>query len=310
LSTGLSLADGFTDPPTAVRGQELMAGHFDAGRTAPVEVYTPAESAGDVAAAIEDISGVDYQLNAQTSLDEDWVLRRVVLTDDPVGPRAEATVERIRTALAEVEPDVLVGGNTATTVDVNAAMDRDLRVLLPLILAVVFVVLIGLLRALVAPLILLASVVLSYAAAVGAAGLVLDAAGYSTIDGNFVLYGFLFLVALGVDYTIFLMSRAREETAINGHADGIRRALTLTGGVITSAGIVLAATFAVLTVLPLVFMVQIGVVVAIGVLLDTMVVRSILVPALTLDLGRRTWWPGRLARPMSRPEPDRDLVSV
>ncbi|ADD41212.1 MMPL family transporter [Stackebrandtia nassauensis] len=309
LSSGLTLADSFTDTPGAVRGQKLMAEHYDAGRTAPVEIYTPTASATEVAATLADVPGVKNPLDERESTNGDWTLQRVVLTDDPVGPRAEATIDRIRAALTDVEPRALVGGNTATTVDVNAAMDRDLRVLIPLILAVVLIVLIVLLRALVAPLLLLASVVLSFAAAVGAAGLVLDALGYTKTDGTFVLYGFLFLVALGIDYTIFLMNRAREETALHGHAEGIRRSLTLTGGVITSAGIVLAATFAVLTVLPLVFMVQIGVLVAIGVLLDTVVVRSLLVPTLALDLGRHTWWPGRLARKPSA-SPAREEVPV
>lgn len=311
LSSGLTLADSFTDTPGAVRGQQLMAEHYDAGRTAPVEIYAPADTATELTATVTDVAGIDTFLDERTSVDGDWVMQRFVLADDPIGPEAEATIDRIRAELSDVEPEALVAGNTATTVDVNAAMDRDLRVLLPLILAVVFIVLILLLRSLVAPLLLLASVVLSFAAAVGASGLLLDALGYTKTDGTFILYGFLFLVALGIDYTIFLMSRAREEAASHGHAAGVRRALTLTGGVITSAGIVLAATFAVLTVLPLVFMVQIGVLVAVGVVLDTVVVRSLLVPTLALDLGRWTWWPGRLsAKPRPKPDPDRDLVGI
>ena len=169
---------------------------------------------------------------------------------------------------------------------------------MPLILAVVFAVLVLLLRALVAPLLLAASVVLSYAAALGAAGLVFRAIGHPAIDATLPLWGYLFLVTLGIDYTIFLMTRAREEVATRGSRDGVLAALTVTGGVITSAGVVLAATFATLAVLPIVNLLQTGVVVAIGVLLDTLVVRSLLVPALAVDIGPRVWWPGRPAGPV------------
>jgi RND superfamily putative drug exporter len=156
--------------------------------------------------------------------------------------------------------------------------------------------LLALLRALVAPLVLLASVVLTYAAALGAAGLVLQAIDHPRIYFGLPLSTFLFLVALGVDYTIFLMTRAREEAGTLGHRPGVLHALTVTGGVITSAGLVLAATFSALGVLPLVPTLQTAVVVAVGVLLDTLVVRSLLVPALAVDLGPRVWWPGRLVR--------------
>ena len=168
---------------------------------------------------------------------------------------------------------------------------------MPLILAVVFAVLVLLLRALVAPLLLAASVVLSYAAALGAAGLVFRAIGHPAIDPTLPLWGYLFLVTLGIDYTIFLMTRAREEAARHGHRAGILNALTVTGGVITSAGVVLAATFAALTVLPLVPSVQTAVIVVIGILIDTILVRTLLVPALSIDIGARVWWPGRLRTP-------------
>jgi RND superfamily putative drug exporter len=162
---------------------------------------------------------------------------------------------------------------------------------------VVFLVLALLLRAIVAPVLLVASVVLSFLTALGAGALLFGALGHSHVDQGFILLAFLFLVALGVDYTIFLMSRAREETVRVGHQQGILRALAVTGGVITSAGVVLAATFSVLAVLPLVTLLQMGLIVAVGVLLDTLVVRTLLVPALTLDAGRRIWWPSRLSRP-------------
>jgi RND superfamily putative drug exporter len=188
----------------------------------------------------------------------------------------------------------LVGGETAVQLDTERATDRDNWVVMPLILGVIFLILVALLRALVAPLLLVASVVLSYAAALGAAGLILTALGHPKLFSGVPLQTFLFLVALGVDYTIFLMTRAREEVGARGHAQGVLHALAVTGGVITSAG--LAATFAALGVLPLVPSVQIGVIVAVGVLLDTFLVRSLLVPALAVRVGPRLWWPGRPAR--------------
>jgi len=167
---------------------------------------------------------------------------------------------------------------------------------LPVILLVVLLVLVVLLRAVVAPVLLLLSVVLSFGAALGASNMIFHLIGFPQVDNSLLLNGFLFLVALGVDYTIFLMTRAREEVAKFGHEQGILRALTVTGGVITSAGVVLATTFAALCVLPLVPSVQTAVIVAVGVLLDTALVRSLLIPALSLHVGRRTWWPGRLGR--------------
>jgi putative drug exporter of the RND superfamily len=195
----------------------------------------------------------------------------------------------------------LVGGPTAIALDTKAAADRDNLVVVPLILAVVLAVLILLLRALVAPLLLVASVVLSYAATMGLTTLLFHAIGYPRVDNGLPLLAFLFLVALGVDYTIFLMTRAREETADRGTPAGILRALAVTGGVITSAGVVLAATFAVLTSFPLAVTLHLGLVVPIGILIDTFVVRTLLVPALAVHIGDSIWWPGRLARPRNAP---------
>jgi RND superfamily putative drug exporter len=228
------------------------------------------------------------------SADGRWVRVDAVLDDPPDSAPAKRTVDRLRAALHQVpDADALVGGQTAITLDTERAADHDNAVLMPLILGVVFAVLVLLLRALVAPLLLAASVVLSYAAALGAAGLVFRAIGHPAIDPTLPLWGYLFLVTLGIDYTIFLMTRAREEVATHGTRDGVLGALTVTGGVITSAGVVLAATFATLAVLPIVSLLQTGVVVAIGVLLDTLVVRTLLVPALAVDIGSRVWWPGR-----------------
>ena len=220
-----------------------------------------------------------------------------MLEADPYSQAAERTVERLRDAVhAASGGGALVGGETAIQLDTERASRHDDRLVMPLILAIVLVSLVVLLRSLVAPVVLLASVLLSFAGALGVAGLILAGIGHPKLWYGFPLQAFLFLVALGVDYTIFLMARAREETAAHGHRRGVLRALTITGGVITSAGLVLAATFAALTVLPLVPSVQIGIVVAVGVLIDTVIVRSLLVPGLAIDLGPRFWWPSSLAR--------------
>jgi RND superfamily putative drug exporter len=196
----------------------------------------------------------------------------------------------------------MVGGNTAINLDVQNAAAHDRNVIIPLILAVVLVILGALLRALVAPLILLATVVLSFAAALGVSALVFNHVfGFGGTDTSFPLFVFVFLVALGIDYNIFLMTRVREEAARNGPRRGALTGLAVTGSVITSAGAVLAGTFAVLGTLPVTFLTEIGFAVAFGVLLDTIVVRSVLVTALNLDLGRWMWWPGKLARETARP---------
>jgi RND superfamily putative drug exporter len=257
------------------------------------------------------VDGVATARQVVASADHQWVRVEAVLNDPPDSPAAKATIDRLRRAVHAVPgADALVGGQTAMTVDINRAARRDLLVLMPLILIVVFGVLVLLLRALIAPLLLAASVVLSYAAAIGLAGLVFRAIGYPGIDPTMPLWGYLFLVTLGVDYTIFLMTRAREEVARVGHRDGILAALTVTGGVITSAGVVLAATFATLVTLPVVMAVHIGLIVALGVLLDTLVVRTLLVPTLAVDLGARIWWPGRPAREPAEPLPSRDAVEL
>nr|AEM44256.1 MMPL domain-containing protein [uncultured bacterium] len=308
LSTGLERSEAFVTKPDSVLGQELLAAHFPAGATGPSEVFAPAASAERVAAAARAVPGVAQvgTEDAMTSRSGDWVRYPVVLGDGPQTQAAEGTVDRLRAAVHDVDGAVLVGGTTAERLDVDAAMNRDLRLILPFTLLIVLAVLMVLLRAVVAPLLLLASVVLSFAAALGAAALVFHAIGHPTIDRVVLLYGFLFVVALGVDYTIFLMARAREETAALGHAKAVERALATTGTVIISAGLVLAGTFSVLSVMPIVFMVQIGVLVAIGVLLDAFVAASLLVPSLVTATGRRTWWPGRLARePRVEPAPAR-----
>jgi len=191
---------------------------------------------------------------------------------------------------------VLVGGPSAIQKDLNDAASRDTRLIVPMVLVVVLLILIVLLRALVAPVLLTLTVVVSFFAALGVGAIVFDVIfGFPGSDPSLPLFAFVFLVALGIDYNIFLMARVREETLRHGTREGMLRGLAVTGGVITSAGIVLAGTFSVLAVRPLVFLTQIGFVIAFGVLLDTFVVRSVLVPALVLDAGPKVWLPSRLA---------------
>ena len=215
----------------------------------------------------------------------------VVLTAGAGSSEAQQTVNRLREGLRDI-PGTYVGGTEAQAVDSSAAAARDQLVIFPLILVVVLVALLVLLRSIVASLILVATVVATYLAAMGASWWIFSAVfGFPGIADSVPLFAFLFLVALGVDYNIFLVSRAREEGQLFGSRGGMLRALTATGGVITSAGILLAAVFAVLGVLPLVVLAQVGVVICVGVLLDTLLVRTILVPAFALWLGDRFWWP-------------------
>lgn len=313
LSVGLPGDESFTEEVGSVTGLHLVEAHYPGGTTAPAEILATAATADEVATAARGVGGVAEVAPPQPSADGRWVLIRTTLADPPESAEAMSTVERLRSAVHAVPgADAVVGGDTAFALDTEHVSERDTWVTLPLILAVVFVILVLLLRAAVAPLIILASVVLSFFAALGVAGLILDALGHPRLWAGVPLQSFLFLVALGVDYSIFLMTRAREEVAVQGHRQGTLHAMAVTGGVITSAGVVLAATFAALNVLPLVPSVQIGVIVAVGVLIDTLLVRTVLVPALALDLGRRTWWPGRPARVPAPaiPEPSRVPAQV
>jgi RND superfamily putative drug exporter len=330
---GLAITDSFTNTPDAVQGQHLFDAHFDQGTGAPAVVATDAGSADAVIAAASAVPGVartpgavcgapDFAKLAQLAssgagrpagaaggsgcLPEALQLQplngrtlvNVTLTDRYDTSAAEATLQKLRAAVHAVPgAHALVGGATAVNVDTRDASRHDRNLIIPIVLAVILLVLALLLRALLAPLLLILTVVLSFAATLGMSALVFNHLfHFPGADPGFPLFAFVFLVALGIDYNIFLMTRVREETLAHGTRDGVRRGLAVTGGVITSAGIVLAATFAVLGVLPLVFLSEIGFAVAFGVLLDTFLVRSVLVPALATDIGRRIWWPSRLAR--------------
>jgi putative drug exporter of the RND superfamily len=235
----------------------------------------------------------------------------VTLDVAPDSVAATDTVLRLRTTLDDADPAALVGGETASNLDNRESAARDLRVIVPAVLVVITIVLALLLRSLVAPLLLVATVVLSVGATVGVAALLFENVfGFPGSDPGILLIAFVFLVALGIDYNIFLMTRAREESARDGTKDGVLRALAVTGGVITSAGLVLAATFGALSVLPLLFLAQLAFLVGFGVLLDTFLVRSLLVPAAVYLIGDKVWWPSRMARGPREPEPERQLERV
>ncbi|MDT4950306.1 MAG: putative drug exporter of the superfamily, partial [Pseudonocardiales bacterium] len=228
---------------------------------------------------------------------EGKTLINATLTSTYDSPAAYQTGRDIRSTLTTVpSAHALVGGQSAVNLDVQDASRHDRNLIIPVVLLVILVVLGLVLRSLLAPVLLVASVVLSFAASLGVSAIFFNHVfHFANADPAFPLFAFVFLVALGIDYNIFLMTRVREETLEHGTRQGIVRGLAVTGGVITSAGIVLAATFVVLGVLPIVFLAEIGFAVAFGVLLDTILVRSIIVPALSYDIGKKIWWPSKLA---------------
>jgi RND superfamily putative drug exporter len=298
FSTELTSEDTYREKVESVEGQDLLNKSFPAGTTALTDVVVPeGGNVEAVSSAVEGVEGVE-SVSQPVAEGPPGTLVQATLEPNPYSTEAFDLVEPIREAAHDVEPEVLVGGPTAVEFDVRDAAAWDSIVIPPIILFVVFLILVGLLRAVTAPLILIGTVIVSFLAALGVGYFVFDVIfGFPGSDPSLPLFAFVFLVALGVDYNIFLIARAREETIKHGSRAGILRALAVTGAVITSAGIVLAGTFSVLAVLPLTFLTELGFVVAFGVLLDTFLVRSILVPALALDLGDKFWWPSALSRP-------------
>ncbi|GAB4005672.1 MMPL family transporter [Glycomyces albus] len=299
---GTAQTDVFLTDVDSVEAQDVLAEHFPGGSGAPAIVVADAAGLDAVAAAAEvdgvaEVAIVRDRAGAPQEVDGK-VMLQAVLEDAPDSDAAMETVERLRDSVHAVDgAEALVGGPTAIQLDTIEVSERDRAVIIPIVLAVILAVLMLLLRSILAPVLLIATVVLSFAATMGVSALVFNHLfDFPGADPTVVLFGFVFLVALGIDYNIFLMTRVREEAARIGTRAGTLRGLVATGGVITSAGIVLAATFSALAVLPLLFLAQIAFVVAFGVMLDTILVRSLLVPALTLDIGRATWWPSRLAR--------------
>jgi putative drug exporter of the RND superfamily len=305
---GISQSQTFLTKVESVTGQEVLGQHFPAGSGSPVQIIVPEDQAAQAMALVKSVNGVDSVVVGETpgappKVVDGKVVVQATLKPAADTPAAEAVVEELRTALDQVGSDVLVGGNTAVNFDVRQASQRDLKVIIPAILAVVFIVLMLLLRSLVAPVLLVVANVISFAATLGVSAIMFNHVfDFPGSDPGTPLYAFVFLVALGIDYSIFLMTRVREESAERGTRPGILVALAVTGGVITSAGIVLAATFSALAIIPLVFLAQIAFIVAFGVLLDTLVVRSLLVPAFSYEVGRAIWWPSKLdQKPASVP---------
>ena len=294
-AVGLSQTDQLLGDPDSVTAQRIVDESFSAGLTSQTIVLAPTSAAADVVQVAE---GVDGVASASVGEEADALTRVDVQLDaEPESDDASATVQALRDALHDdggAVADALVGGSDATAYDERTAAAHDLRLVAPVILAIVFAVLAVLLRSLVAPVLLIASVLATFAASLGAATwLFTHLLGFPALDTSVTLFAFLFLVALGVDYAIFLTTRAREERLRHGTREGMVRALSSTGAVITSAGVLLAAVFAVLGVLPVVALTQVGVIVCIGVLLDTLVVRTVLVPALVFLVGDAFWWPSR-----------------
>ena len=308
----------------AREGQEALGEHFPGGSGSPIQVITDEEELDQVADVmlghpnIEDVAittddspsgtapvtdeGIEAFGPPGTPAPEPTVVEGNVLLQGTMSvpadsTEADQTVRDLRADFADAAPSAMVGGVTATDVDTIDASIEDRNLIIPVILAVIFVILMVMLRSILAPAILIATTVLSFGTAMGVSALVFNHLfDFPGADPAVPLYGFVFLVALGIDYNIFLMTRVREESLKHGTRQGVLRGLTVTGGVITSAGVVLAATFAALAVIPILFLAQLAFIVAFGVLLDTFIVRSLLVPALTYDIGRAVWWPSQLSR--------------
>ncbi|MEV7081356.1 MMPL family transporter [Streptomyces sp. NPDC093516] len=306
-SKGVPLDEIFVNDAPSVAAQRTLGEHFPGGSGNPAVIIADAGRAAEVTAAAEDTEGVASVAAVSASgrpgdgeplVADGRVLINATLESSADSDAAKDTVERLRAEVHAVPgADALVGGYTAQQYDTQRTAARDRTVIVPIVLAVILLILMALLRSLLVPVLLVATVGLNFLATLGVSALVFEnLLGFSGTDASVPLYGFVFLVALGVDYNIFLMSRVREEALAHGNRQGVLRGLTTTGGVITSAGVVLAATFAALMVIPLAFLVQIAFIVAFGVLLDTLVVRSLLVPALVIDVGPRAWWPSVLAR--------------
>lgn len=333
---GVPQSDLVLGASEAREGQAILGEHFPGGSGSPALVLvdegelqatadvllghdgvesvavTSADSPSGTAPVTEDgiqAFGPPGTPAPEPTVSDGKVLLQATLTDAADSDAAAETVVSLRTelhrdaadgassALGSDTASALIGGVTATAVDTNQASIHDRTLIIPLVLAVILLILMLLLRAILAPILLVATTVLSFGTALGVAALVFNGVfRFPGADPAVPLYGFVFLVALGIDYNIFLMTRVREESKIHGTREGIQRGLAITGGVITSAGLVLAATFAALSVIPILFLVQIAFIVAFGVLLDTFVVRSLLVPALATDIGRAIWWPSRLWR--------------
>ena len=322
---GITTTEAFVERTDSVVGQEQLAEHFPGGLGTPVIIVANEGSADAVTAATQQTPGIaavsvftgaPAGVPGADALPPKVVDGRVqiqaTLVDAADSPQAIETVQVLRDNLHAIDgADALVGGQTASQLDVDQSSIHDRNLIIPVVLVVIFLILMLLLRSITAPVLLIGTVVLSFFATLGVCAIFFNHVfGFAGADTSFPLFAFVFLVALGVDYNIFLMTRVREESVKIGTRPGILKGLTVTGGVITSAGIVLAATFLVLGVLPLVFLREIGFAVAVGVLLDTFIIRSTLVPALSYDIGKKIWWPSRLAKAPDEQEAPRQPVDA
>ena len=335
-ASGVAQSDFVLGESEARDGQDVLAEHFPGGSGSPTQIVVAKDQLKDAAKAVSSLGGVESMIvvandspSGTVAIDDEGalqaprggggpagagappasppaptevegqVLLEVTLSDPADSLAAEDTVTSIRDAVHDVDAQALVGGETAVDLDTNTTAEADRALAIPLILLVITVILILLLRSLLAPLLLVALTVLSFGTALGVSALVFNhIIGFSGADPSVPLYAFVFLVALGIDYNIFLMSRVREESLRFGTRKGVLSGLVATGGVITSAGIVLAATFAALAVIPVMFLFQLAFIVTFGVLLDAILVRSLVVPALVHDIGRSVWWPWRKRIPL------------
>jgi len=294
-ASGLTTAESFRNTPDSVVGQNVIDQNFPAGAGQPVVVVGNLAQEAQLVSAFKATPGI----TGVTAAHEDgYAYLLGTLTSPPDSQTAYNTIDAVRTSVHAIPgAHAMVGGNTAVNLDVARAAAHDRELIIPVILVVVFAILCLLLQAVIAPLMLMGTVVLSFAASMGVSAMMFDHVfKFGNSDTSFPLFTFVFLVALGIDYNIFLMTRVKEEAGRHGPRRGALTGLAATGGVITSAGAVLAGTFAALATLPITFLAELGFAVAFGVLLDTLVVRSVLVTALNLDLGRWVWWPGKLFR--------------
>ena len=305
-ASGISTTEGFTSRPDSLIGQDVLLEHFPGGQSQPTQILITESKVPEAIAALKLIDGVssvvpevDGQVLPGQPMPAIKVVNGKVVLDATLNVPADSKEGRnlvpvIRGAVHPIDPESLVGGISATFYDLNVVAAHDRNLIIPIVLILIAIILGLLLRSIVAAVVLLVTVILSFVATLGVSALVFNHIfGFAGADTGFPLFTFIFLVALGIDYNIFLMTRVREEAIKIGTIAGVTKGVTVTGGVITSAGVVLAATFTVLGVLPLVALAQIGFAVAFGVLLDTLVVRSILVPALVHLLGPKIWWPAK-----------------
>ena len=298
---GLSTSESFTGNPESVVGQKLLLNHFPGGEGDPTKVILKNELIPAVSEKLRGVAGVTTvapEANAAGVIVKDGLsILNVTLSTAPDSRESRDRIPAIREAVKSIDESILVGGTTAVFFDTDVAARHDNRTVIPVVLLLITLILGLLLRSIVSAVLLLGTVVLSYFATLGVCALVFNHIfGFAGADASFPLFAFIFLVALGIDYNIFLMTRVREEAGKMGTRKGVIKGLTVTGSVITSAGIVLAATFGVLGILPLVFLAELGFAVAFGVLLDTIIVRSILVPALVHEIGPKVWWPSKLSK--------------